>query len=94
MNDTITIIVSFFIVLYALNLSKMKLPCQIKNLFNNTIFRILFLSLMLIYNFNKSPHVALAVAFVFVIILEQVETEKIYENCEYLDSLMKQNDHI
>jgi hypothetical protein len=89
-NEIIAVIVALFVVLYAFNLGKMQLPCYIKNLFNNTIFRILFLSLLLIYNFESAPHVALTVALVFVLTLEYMSHDEIKENFAYLESFMNQ----
>ncbi|QKF93943.1 hypothetical protein QKU48_gp0485 [Fadolivirus algeromassiliense] len=89
-NEFIAVVVALFIGLYALNLGKMKLPTYIKNLFNNTLFRIVFLSLMLVYRFDNSPHVALTVALVFVLTLDYLSTEQIKENFEYYEAFKSQ----
>lgn len=89
-NEFIAVIVALFIGLYALNLGKMKLPDYIKNLFNNTLFRIVFLSLMLVYRFDNSPHVALTVALVFVLTFDYLNTEQIKENFEYFESFKQE----
>ena len=85
-NDWVTAGLALFVVLYALSLGRMKLPCYIKNLFKNTPFRILFLSLLLIYNFEKAPHVAIAVALIFVLTLDYLSTEETRENFAYLEA--------
>lgn len=85
-NEWVAVAMSLFIVLYALNLGRMELPCYIKNLFNNTFFRILFLSLLLVYRFEKAPHVALTVALVFVLTLDYLSAEKTKENFAYLEA--------
>jgi|LakMenE18May11ns_1017448.scaffolds.fasta_scaffold8760772_1 hypothetical protein len=89
-NDAVNIALTMFIVLYGLNLGKMKLPTYIKDLFNNTIFRIVFLSLLLVYRFNNSPHVALTVALLFVLGLDYLYTQQIKENFIYLESFRSQ----
>ena len=89
-NEFVAVLVALFIGLYALNLGKMKLPTYIKNLFNNTLFRIVFLSLMLVYRFDNAPHVALAVALAFVLTLDYLSTDQIKENFEYYEAFKYQ----
>ena len=89
-NDWVGAALALFIVLYALNLGRMNLPCYIKNLFKNTFFRILFLSLLLIYRFEKAPHVALVVALVFVLTLDYISVEETKENFAYLEAFNSQ----
>lgn len=89
-NEFVAVVLALFIVLYALNLGKMELPCYIRNLFNNTIFKIVFLSLLLIYPFEHSPHVALTVALVFVLTIEYLNNREIKENFAYLESFENQ----
>lgn len=91
-NDEIVMAVIIFAsIIYVLSLSKIKLPCSIKNLFNNIIFKMVFLSLIFVYNFEKSPHVALTIALVFIMTLDYLNQEKMYENCAYLKSFIEQN---
>lgn len=85
-NDWVTAGLWLFIVVFGLSLGRIELPCYIKNLFNNTFFRILFLSLLLVYNFKKAPHVALTVALVFVMTLDYLSVEKTKENFAYLEA--------
>jgi hypothetical protein len=88
-NQIIRAALILFIILYGLNLSKIKLPPYIKDLFNNTIFKIAFLSLLLMTNLKKDPHVAIIVSIVFVLTLEYLNNEEIKENFVYLESLIK-----
>ena len=88
-NQIIRAALILFIILYGLNLSKIKLPPYIKDLFNNTIFKIAFLSLLLMTNLHKDPHVAIIVSVVFVLTLEYLNNEEIKENFMYLESLIK-----
>lgn len=89
-NEFVSILVTLFIVLYALNLGKVTLPPYVRNLFKNTIFKILFLSLLLIYRFENSPHVALTVAVVFVLVLDFLDANEMKENFAYLESFKSQ----
>jgi len=60
----------------------MSIPNWLRNLFQNDIFRVLFLSLLLIYRFDNAPHVALAIALVFVLSLDylsQLEQKEDFE---------------
>jgi hypothetical protein len=91
-NDEIaSIIIVFSGILFLLNINRIKLPCQVKKLFNNPIFKMVFLSLLLVYNFNRSPGISLTIALIFVLTLDYLNTEKMYENCEYLKSYVEQN---
>ena len=86
-NELATVITPLFITLYALNLGKIRLPTYIINLFKNTIFKIAFLSLLLIYRFENSPHVALTVAIIFVITLDYISHEECKENFAYMEAV-------
>lgn len=68
----------------------MELPNFLQNLFNNTIFKVVFLSLLIIYSFDKAPHVALIVALVFVLTLEYLNHEEIKETFAYYESFKNQ----
>lgn len=89
-NDWIISIIILFVIIYALNIVKIEIPKYIKNLFGNTIFKILFLSLLLVYTFEKSPYIALIIALIFVIILDYLTIEETKENFAYLESLKTQ----
>lgn len=89
-NQWIAVAIALFIGLYGLTLGRVKLPGYIRNLFNNNIFRVVFLSLLLIQNFDKAPHVAVAVALVYVITLYYLGEQEINENFTYLESFRAQ----
>ena len=91
-NEYVSLGVAMFIVLYGLSLARMELPPYIKNLFSNTIFRIVFLSFLLIHNFKKAPHVAIGVALIFVLTLEQLNVNEVKENFAYLESFRASNE--
>jgi Cu/Ag efflux pump CusA len=88
-SPVIIIIFSLFIILYGLNLAKIKLPNYIKKLFDNTIFKIVFLSLLLAYNFKAAPHVAVIVALTFVLTLDYMNQQEMRENLSYLEYFVK-----
>lgn len=90
-NEIVMTVMIFAAILYGLSISNIKLPCSVKNLFNNIIFKMVFLSLILVYNFEKSPHIALTIAVVFILTLDYLNKEKMYENCAYLKSFIQQN---
>jgi hypothetical protein len=94
-NDELAMsVIIFSSIIYVLSLSNIKLPCSVKNLFDNIIFKMVFLSLIIVYTFEKSPHVALIIALVFVMTLEYLNKEKMYENCEYLKSYIEQKENV
>ena len=89
-NEYVVIATALFIGLYGLNLAKVQLPTYISNLFKNTIFRIVFLSLLLVFRFENSPHVALTIALVFVLTLDYLGRRDTKENFDYLEHYRNQ----
>lgn len=89
-NQIISIAIILFLFLYGYNLGKMKLPSYIKKLFDNTIFKIVFLSLLLIFNFKNTPHIALIIAIVFVLTLEALNNQETKENIMYYEAFKHQ----
>lgn len=85
-NQYVSILVILFLVLYGYNLGKMKLPVYIQKLFDNTIFKIVFLSLLLIFNFKNTPHIALVIAFVFVLTLDSLRQQETKENIIFYEA--------
>jgi hypothetical protein len=45
----------------------------------------------LVYRFEKSPHIALAVALVFVLTLNYIGEQETKENFEYLEAFRNQS---
>lgn len=78
-NEYISIAVALFLALYGVALSRGKLPKSIMDLFKNTTFRIIFLSLLLINNFDNTPHVSIAVAVVFVLTMDYLTKQELNE---------------
>lgn len=78
-NENVALGLAMFIAVYGYALARTELPKYIKDLFNNDIFKVVFLSLMLIANFNKLPHVAVTVALIFVLTLNYMNEQEIKE---------------
>ena len=70
-------IIGLFLVLYG-GLAKPKLPSFIRNLFNNPIFRVLILALIM-YRGNKNPQLSIMLAVAFVITLNLVSEQETIE---------------
>ena len=85
-NEYVAVALALFLGIYAYAASRMELPGYLRNLFNNNIFRVVFLSLLLTQNLNKSPHVAIFIALVFVITLHYLGEQEIKENFAYLET--------
>jgi hypothetical protein len=56
------------------------LPKWVRTLFNSSIFRFVYLSLLLMIPFKKAPHLAIAVAVLFVVIFEILKRTERFEN--------------
>jgi hypothetical protein len=89
-NEYVVAGLALFIGLYGLTLSRVELPDYVRNLFNNNIFRVVWLFLLLVFNFNKVPHVAITIALVFVLTLHYINEQEIKENFAYLESFRNQ----
>jgi len=76
-NEISSAVMYLLIVLYAV-LARPTLPPIIKNLFNNEIFRIIVLALV-VYRGNKNPAFALTIAVSFVMVLNKLNEEKLKE---------------
>lgn len=84
-NEYLLVSLAIFTTIYA-SMNRLQLPPYIVKLFKNDIFRILFLSLLLVVNFHKAPHVALVVAIVFIITLNYISHEEARENFTLLET--------
>ena len=78
-NNIIVILIAIIVAAYA-SQTRIQLPNYIRNLFSSNIFRVVFLSLLLMYSFNKAPHVAIAVALIFVLTLHFLNCQEATEN--------------
>jgi len=75
------LILGLFIVVYTYFL---KMPKFIKHLFNNSIFRIIFLSFLFIYRYDKTPGIAITLALFFILIIYFINKEDLNENIKYV----------
>jgi Na+/proline symporter len=89
-NNYVAVLLAIFVTAYGFALSRLTLPGYIRNLFNNNIFRVVFLSLLLIHNFNRTPHVAVAIALIFVITLHCLHVQEIKETFVYINNVQDQ----
>ena len=64
-----------FFIIYSSVISH-ELPKWVSSLFKNDIFRVLYLSLLLIVPFETSPYVALIIALVFVVTMNVLGKEE------------------
>lgn len=81
-NEYVLIVLGILVTVYA-SMASVALPSSLKTLFKNDVFRVVFLSLLLMHRFDKSPHIALSVALVFVITMHYIaedEKREAYEN--------------
>lgn len=90
-NNWVAVILAFVVALYGLTMARVGLPSYIRNLFSNTIFRILFLSLLLMHNFQRTPHVAIAIALIFVLTLDYLNKQEASESFTIIKKVKKAN---
>ncbi len=62
-NEHVAALLAILLTLYGA-LAQIQLPDFVVTLFKNDVFRVVFLSLLLIFRLDKAPHVALIVALV------------------------------
>ena len=84
-NEYVFLIVTSLLALYGAN-ARVELPEFVRNLFENCIFRIVFLSLLLVYRFDKSPQIATVVALVFVLTMHHINQMESRENFQYIEA--------
>ena len=78
-QDFIAGILTILVILYASH-TQIKLPIFIINLFNNSIFRVIILSLIALIAGHAKPHVALVVSILFVLTLQYVSKNNFEES--------------
>ena len=77
-NKYASVVLTMFLVFYS-GLAAPKLPNFIRDLFENPIFRILVLSLI-VYKGNKDPQLAIMIAVGFTVTMNFVSSQKFFEN--------------
>jgi len=85
-------VVAVMVIFTAIYVSQYRpvLPAWVAKLFKNDIFRIVYLSLLLMIPFEKAPHVSIIVALVFVLTLNYLNRQEMQENFQLLEAF--QND--
>lgn len=89
-QEYISIILALLIALYG-SRARIELPDFIKDLFHNSIFRVVFLSSLLVYKVDSNPQVAFTVAFVFVLTMYYLDKQQQQENFGYVSAYIKSN---
>jgi hypothetical protein len=87
-NENVKTIMSLFLVLYA-SLARPDLPNFIRKLFENPIFRILVLSLI-VYRGNKDPQLSLMVAIAFTVTLNLMAEKEVQEGFKQIEAFRNQ----
>jgi len=90
-NEYIVAVVLVFVIVYA-SKSQIELPNWLESLFKNDIFKVLYLSLLLMIPFEKAPHVSIIVAVLFVIVLHVInrsEMKKLLSQSESFRNLKR-----
>lgn len=77
-NEYVNATVGLFLIVYA-SMGNMELPDWLVSLFKNDIFRVLYLSLLLMIPFEKAPSVSILVAIVFVVIMNYISNKSLKE---------------
>lgn len=83
-NNYVVVALALFLTWYTYMVSNMKLPKGLINLFNNGMFRIAFLALILTLNLNKAPHIAITLILVYVLTILYIHNYDTKENFAYL----------
>ena len=66
-----------------------QLPITVTNLFKNDIFRVVFLALLLIPQFNESLYVSILIAVFFVLVMNRILVDETKENVEQFAQVKK-----
>ena len=82
-NKTVSSVVGLFLVLYGC-LSGPKLPGFIRSMFENPVFRVVILALIM-YRGNKDPQLSLMLSVGFIMVMNQLNEEKIKENFDPME---------
>ena len=80
-NEYVAITLAIMLTSYGA-LTRIALPAPLVDLFKNSVFRVLFLSVLLIFKANASPHVALTVALIFIFSMQYIFKVEEFEQME------------
>jgi len=84
-NAVVAVVVALFVLLYGLHLARHPLPPVLHNLFNNLLFRVVFLALVVYYGLRKSPTVSITVALLFVLTLHYLNEKEMFDDLNYIN---------
>jgi len=62
-------------------------------LFNNTLFKIAFLSLLFVFRFDNAPHASVLLAMIFVLTIDNLANLESVENFNYLETYVHELNH-
>ncbi len=86
-DERIAVIVVFFLVFYG-GLSGPKLPTFVKALFESPVFRVFILSLI-VYKGNKNPTLSVLVAVGFILVMDTLNKQKLFEKFTEVNSVVE-----
>lgn len=86
-NNYVYVVLCILIALYAKK-TQIKLPKPVIKLFSHTLFKISFLSALVIY-FNHKPHVAIIVSIVFVLTFQHIANINTKEDMRYAEVILQ-----
>ena len=87
-NKYVSAVIGILLALYGSQL-RMKLPNFMEDLFKNNIFRVVFLSSMIVYKTDNEPYVAFTVALIFLITMYYLNQRDIVEKIAYVDAYIE-----
>lgn len=91
-NDYVLASLAIFASVYG-TMARVKLPDFVVALFKNDVFRVVFLSLLLMYRLEKAPHVAIIVALVFVFTLDYISRMEAKEHFGVVRNYLESRNH-
>jgi hypothetical protein len=83
-NQYVTAVLVLVLVLYG-SLARPNIPPILQNLFENPIFRVLLLALI-VYRGNQNPQLAIVVAVVFMIVMNLITQQKLFESFQQVEN--------
>jgi hypothetical protein len=85
-NEYLLAVLAIFLSVYG-SMSRVTLPKWLVKLFKNDIFRVGYISLLLIVPFDTLPHVAIILALIFVVTLNFINKQESKEQFELFETL-------
>lgn len=87
-NEYVVTALYLVAVLYA-TMAQVELPSFVRELFKNDIFRVMFLSLLLIVRFEQRPSVAVLIVMIYMYTMYLLNRDEVNENVEHFQQLVK-----